>query len=133
MDQVTRIEVAKERLASKRNGLAAFSGVGPPCVRCTHYIGGKQPLCGHPVYTEHSFSPVTGGLVQSVQVPASQARAADGLCGPEAGLYERQTGIVAATKANLPAIKRFGFLTSLWLASGFIFWFLTWTLLLGGY
>lgn len=72
-------------MAEGRSLLVQAAQAGPPCVRCAHY---SAPFCGHLAYTSQSYSPVDGALSVSIAVPAKAARADDGLCGPEATLFE---------------------------------------------
>lgn len=45
-------------------------------------------MCGNPAYSEFSYAPATGAVSEVFDVPVAKARGADGLCGPEAILFE---------------------------------------------
>jgi hypothetical protein len=45
-------------------------------------------MCGSPAYAEQHFDPAKGVYEESFFTPVAKARASDGLCGPEAQLYE---------------------------------------------
>lgn len=55
-------------------------------------------MCGNPAYSEFHYEPSTGKVIEDFDVPVAKARSADGLCGPEAILFERQAITVAVTK-----------------------------------
>jgi hypothetical protein len=50
--------------------------------------------CGNPAYAVPKFSPVTGQYSERFDVSLHTARADDGLCGPEALLFEPHGTIV---------------------------------------
>lgn len=98
MDPEQRIEAVRQRLDTQYAVLTSAREAGPPCERCSHFIpiedaskvGTRRegPYCGHLAYSNHQFSPATGVLSVSTQVPVEAARKADGLCGPEGTLFE---------------------------------------------
>ena len=53
-------------------------------------------MCGHPAYSEQSFSPASGEYSVSHRTPVTAARADEGLCGPEALLFEPNTVVYSA-------------------------------------
>jgi hypothetical protein len=55
-------------------------------------------MCGNPAYAEQKFEPSTGSYSESFFTPVSTARAADGLCGPEALLFEPLGSLVETAK-----------------------------------
>ena len=56
-------------------------------------------MCGNPAYAEMRFNPAKGVLSESFDVPVEKARADDGVCGPEAVLFEPQIVPVVAGRA----------------------------------
>lgn len=98
MDTEARIRAAKERLKAGKQTLLTARESGPPCGKCEHVIarrgtstgGTVGPYCGHPAYTDATFTPDDGKLSFSQRVKTSSARAIDGLCGPEAALFDQK-------------------------------------------
>ncbi len=89
MDQRERIEVVRKRLRDMQVDERRAKTAGPPCVECIHVLKDRQaPACGHLVYAKRSFVVATGETSEESTTPASWARADDGLCGPEALLFE---------------------------------------------
>jgi len=89
MDTQTRIEAAKANLAANRAVLVKASAAGPSCYRCKYFRHDGR-VCLHPAFANQSFDPVTRRVTEASSVGALQARAADGLCGQEAVLFERK-------------------------------------------
>jgi hypothetical protein len=56
-------------------------------------------MCGNPAYAEPSFQPAKGAYSEAFNTPVALARADDGLCGPEALLFEPQIAPIAAGAA----------------------------------
>jgi hypothetical protein len=63
--------------------------------------------CGNPAYAKARFDPAKGVYEESFFTSAIEARAKDGLCGPEALLFEPRT---------LPAIVGKALVTGTWIA-----------------
>jgi hypothetical protein len=55
-------------------------------------------MCGNPAYGEFKFEPSRGALSEQFDVPVAKARSDDGLCGPEAVLFEPVPHPVAIAK-----------------------------------
>lgn len=87
-----RIEAAKLRLGTQRAILSGAKEAGPPCVKCEHFVVDltrpEGPFCGHPVYTDHAFNPARGKLAVKLATNVEDARGPQGLCGPEALLFD---------------------------------------------
>jgi hypothetical protein len=100
---VDRIAAAQERLEAVRLVAQSAREAGPPCSDC-HF---KTLLgsCGNPAYSEPSFDPVTGEYAERFDTPVAKARAIDGLCGPEALLFEPQMASQIVFHAVLASIK----------------------------
>lgn len=117
MDTEARIEAAKARLEENRAVLVMAKEAGPACTWCRWFIPEKVdagagrptkregPYCGHLAYSQQSFDPVAGRISEAVHVPATTARAPDGLCGTEAVLYE------PVALFNPPTLKAVGSVT----------------------
>lgn len=88
MDTAARVEAAMARLEAGKAVALRAAEAGPPCAGCACFVK-DMALCGHPAYSEHQFNPIAGEIRQEIAVPAVQARSDDGLCGPEALLFER--------------------------------------------
>lgn len=58
---------------------------GPPCVDCAHRV---EKVCGHIAYTRRNYDAVQGQFAESATTLLTKARGEDGLCGPEALLFE---------------------------------------------
>lgn len=94
MDTRTRIEAAKARLEANRAKVAGAVGLGPPCTQCRYYV--KRPKhsrslsgrCRHLAFVNQVVNPINGRITDNFNTPAHEARAEDGLCGPEAVLFE---------------------------------------------
>lgn len=102
MDTEARIEAARARLEASHSALVQSKHAAPVCARCAFYVresinrskprrAPHGPYCGHPVYSQHQFEPATGLVRQEVEVPVTVARAPEGLCGPEAILFEHNS------------------------------------------
>lgn len=62
-------------------------------------------MCGNPAYAEPSFDPVKGRYSEAFTVPLATARSADGLCGPEALLFQRQAVLMEAAKGTVSGLR----------------------------
>jgi hypothetical protein len=69
---------------------------GPPCSDC--HFRTLLGMCGNPAYAEQKFEPSTGSYSESFFTPIATARAPDGLCGPEALLFEPLGSLVETAK-----------------------------------
>ena len=88
-----RIAAAQERLEAVKLVAQSAREAGPPCADC--HFRTLLGNCGSPAYSEPSFDPVTGEYVERFATPVAAARAIDGLCGPEALLFEPQHTLMA--------------------------------------
>lgn len=61
--------------------------VGPPCKTCVHYMP-MSARCTHLAMTERTYRRVEGKWEDRAKVGAHLARSEDGLCGPEALLFD---------------------------------------------
>lgn len=114
MDTAARMEAAMARLEAGKAVALNATKAGPPCLGCRFYIKERrgeprrpgeaidayrgranEAICAHLAYSEQVFNPVTGELKEAVQIQAAQARREDGLCGPEALLFEPRQGLQA--------------------------------------
>ena len=87
-----RIAAARGRVDEYRSFVARVAEAGPPCSSCRYrtLIG----TCGNPAYAVQTFDPAKADYSESFLTPVSAARADDGLCGPEAMLFEPRTVLV---------------------------------------
>lgn len=76
--------VRTEMLRSRRD-LTRHTSRGPGCFRCRHQHSG---ICRHPVMTSYESTAALNRLQERQEVTIEQARSDDGLCGPEALLFE---------------------------------------------
>lgn len=92
-----RISAARERVEANRLLAIEAREAGPPCSECRH----KTLLgnCGNPAYSEFSYDAAKGAVSERFDVPVTKARSANGLCGPEAILFEVLTVPAEAMKA----------------------------------
>lgn len=129
MDTVARIEVAKARLEEQRAVVVAAKEAGPPCTQCRYYIRShlsgsdrhlrtEGPYCGHLAHSRQFFDPASGSLSQKIDVTPAAARAPDGLCGPEAALFEPGSFLARWIRPY----SNIAFLTVAYLWSSFILW-----------
>ncbi len=108
MDQNARIDAVRERLRELQADEHKAKAVGPPCEHCAHLIDEPKlgygepagPRCGHLAYTERRFDVVKGEFEEVNKTLAEKARAPEGLCGPEAILFEPSTGAKAMRAAG---------------------------------
>lgn len=107
------------RLEAGRAAAVLAQESGPPCEQCLCFIK-EGALCAAPANSDHKINHVTGALVQVVEVPADQARRADGLCGPEALLFEKRSG--AALRRATEVISEQAPGAYVGFAFGMIFW-----------
>lgn len=91
-----RVAVARERLQANRTLAVKAREAGPPCLDCRYRT--LFNACGNPAYVEQRFEPSTGRFQELFDTPISTARSDDGLCGPEALLFEPQLPAVAIIK-----------------------------------
>jgi hypothetical protein len=110
-----RVEAARGRLIELKAELAS-PAVTSPCVQCRHYA----VVCTHPAVAKITINPETGA-VSSSGVDARNARANDGLCGPEGALWEARSlpaatmiAMLQTTTGKMVAIVSFGLVVS-WL------------------
>jgi hypothetical protein len=90
MDRPARVRAELERQkVIARQAIEA----GPPCRDCRYatILG----TCGNPAYYEQSFAPASGRYAIDQNTSFDDARSVDGLCGPEALLWEPQSKPVA--------------------------------------
>lgn len=84
-----RIDAAKSLALKARNA-------GPPCSDCRYRTLLRN--CGNPAYAEPHFEASSGVYDEMFQTPVTKARADDGLCGPEALLFEARPPVVEVAK-----------------------------------
>lgn len=117
MDRVTR---AQAELCERKAFAEGVKKAGPPCLTCRHKT--LLGMCGNPAYAKQSFDPVTGRYSETFETETGQARADDGLCGPEAILWEE----MPLVRAYWREAKSFVEFHPLWITFGII---LLWWLL----
>lgn len=76
-----RVALAQSRLREVRREVAPTAS---PCVECDFLAG---PFCTHPAVVSRKVDPVRG-KVSEIAREALGVRGADGLCGPDAVLFE---------------------------------------------
>ena len=80
---LVRAELERQKVIARQAQEA-----GPPCRECRYST--ITGTCGNPAYYSQSFEPSRAAYTISHDTPVEQARAVDGLCGPEALLWEPQ-------------------------------------------
>lgn len=88
-------------------------------------------MCSHLAYTDTAFNPVDGEMSYRVEVPASKARAPDGLCGPEAALFEPKPVVPEIVRKVGRNFYLYMYLAMLWFMSGLVFWAEVWPRIIG--
>jgi hypothetical protein len=99
MDTRERIEAVRRRLRDMQSDERWFEASGPPCYECAHYSrwladerldrGKKIPSqCRHLALTNRTFDLPAGVIREKATYSTDQARSEEGLCGPEAILFE---------------------------------------------
>lgn len=84
-----RAIAARERLAGVLDVARKAREAGPPCSDCRYRT--LLNNCGNPAYAEPRFEPSSGTYAEAFSTPIKSARSDDGLCGPEALLFETQS------------------------------------------
>lgn len=93
-----RVGLAKSRVDEFKAFAVKAKEAGPPCMDCRFQtVLGR---CSNPAYAEQSFDPARGVYSETFSTPISSARSDDGLCGPEALLFEPR-GFIAFVTRNL--------------------------------
>jgi hypothetical protein len=90
---VDRIAAAKGRVEQHRSFAARVREAGPPCLDCRYRT--LLGTCGNPAYAKQAFDPARGAYSERFETRVSVARSDDGLCGPEALLFEPRNALVA--------------------------------------
>lgn len=112
-DEAARLEAAKASLIKQRAVLVRAGSAGRPCTRCKHLINvarvwhHPRRFCTHPAYDGEELEPVRHLYIDPPGKLAGRARAADGLCGPQARLI--------APNWLAPVDDVLGLVGSLWL------------------
>ena len=86
---VDRIAAARARLDEAAAFAIRVKEAGPPCSECRYKT--LLGMCGSPAYAVQKFSPSTGEYSSRSETSPEVARSEDGLCGPEALLFEPQS------------------------------------------
>lgn len=101
MDTDKRIAAVRERLLLMQEQ-ERLAKRGPGCEDCAWYALDKKwyrrprQLCTHIANVERVFNPNTGDFDEKARVRTVDARRVEGLCGPEALLFEpRRRGLAA--------------------------------------
>lgn len=76
--------------------------VGPPCLDCRYKRFGT---CRNPAYAEPEYDAALGTYTEKFTTPLSNARSLDGLCGPEALLFEPELPVIVAAKGFAGGLK----------------------------
>lgn len=96
MDTEARVQevLTRARVAADRAKRAQQAG--PACLGCRHishrlvgYPAKPEAICAHLAYADWTFDPATGAPQEKPNATIQEARAEDGLCGPEGLLFER--------------------------------------------
>lgn len=125
---VPRVDAVRVRLAAGREKALKAAEAGSPCVQCAYFVATGR-LCGHPASVRQTFDPVEGHIVEEVHSPALRERADDGVCGPEALLFEARRYALARKMARHTLLILW--IALMWLFTGMIFWALAWPLIIG--
>jgi hypothetical protein len=93
-----------QKAHEKRTDLAGMRGVDLSCLYCVH---GPQDsavgICGHPIHLEPTVGDVVAGAFSAASTTTTTvARSNDGLCGPEAQLFEARPAHSRAWRALRP-------------------------------
>lgn len=99
-----RVAAARSRLEANRAFALQVREAGPPCSGCRF----KTLLnkCSNPAYAEQRFDAPKGVYEESYLTNVRLARASDGLCGPEALLFEPHGPIIEAAQPIWSNVKR---------------------------
>jgi hypothetical protein len=111
-----RSALVKAKLVGVVETARRVGEAGPSCFDCAHRTLGR---CGNIAYVEQRFEPATGKHVLDYPVTKERARAEDGLCGPEALLFEPLPRHRALLKRATEAMDRHPFVS---LGGLFGFW-----------
>ena len=90
MDQEARVSAVRDRLGELKAGLS-LAKTAPACRECIYapIDGSGRGPCENPVHWEMRYDATAGELAgKTDRVTTTEARAEDGLCGPEGLLFE---------------------------------------------
>lgn len=87
MDRPARVRAELERVKAEAR---TIEGAGPPCRDCRFIM--LTGCCSNPAYYRQTFEPSSGSYAIRCETPVAEARSEGGLCGPEALLWEPQSG-----------------------------------------
>ena len=86
-----RAALVRAELERQKTIARAVSEAGPPCLSCRYStIAG---YCSNPAYYSQTFEPSRAAYSIAHDTPLERARSDEGLCGPEALLWEPQSTI----------------------------------------
>lgn len=91
---------ARQRLDQVASIARDARKAGPPCSECR--FRKLSNYCGNPAYAEPGFNPAAGTYVEKFTTSVAEARSEDGLCGPEALLFEPAAPFVR----TIPVVKQ---------------------------
>jgi hypothetical protein len=88
MDRTARVRAELDRVKTEARVIDA---AGPPCRDCRFIT--LTGCCSNPAYYRQEFKASSGDYKVRCETSVDDARSEDGLCGPEALLWEPQDGI----------------------------------------
>ncbi len=104
-----RAALAKARIVEVSEAARRYGEAGPSCFDCEHRkVSGR---CGNVAYAEQRFEPATGKFALEYPTTIELARADEGLCGPEALLFEPLPKHRALWKRGIEAMDRHPFMS----------------------
>jgi len=91
MDTAQRIAATRSRLRELQLDEHKAKRMGPACIQCVHYAPSEtKPVayCNHIALVDRKLVVTTGEFSEHQHVTAEDARSENGLCGPEALLFQ---------------------------------------------
>ena len=98
-----RISAARARLDEVATIALKAKEAGPPCSECRYRT--LLNMCSNPVYAVQDFNPATGQYSERCETTVVEARADNGLCGPEALLFEPHGTVVPLLRGLFKGAK----------------------------
>lgn len=84
-----RREALRRQIEVQRDKALSLSRLGPSCLYCVHGPAkSAKGICQHPVFWRMEANPVIDADPLPSVTSTMRARSSDGLCGPEAQLFE---------------------------------------------
>lgn len=104
-----RREAIQRIAGERRQEVAKLRSQGPACLYCVHGPErSAKGLCSHPIFWHVGAEATTDSFTARSMMSTVTARSADGLCGPEAELFQPRFVLARVWRAIRPHLPLFG-------------------------